>query len=103
MAKLPDPIITIKLEPEVMDLIRDLRSTVDLYVAHTENLIERVRVLEEGQNWEFLAQCHDCTITAIFSGPDQANWWCEEHATTRNEKSSRMFHAAYVTPIVKRP
>jgi hypothetical protein len=47
MAKLPET-ITVKLDPEIMDLIRDLRATVDLYVAHTENLIERVYALEGG-------------------------------------------------------
>jgi hypothetical protein len=47
MAKLPET-ITVQLDPEIMELIRDLRNTVDLYVAHTENLIERVFILEGG-------------------------------------------------------
>lgn len=101
MAKPPTE-ITVKLDPEVMELITNLRNTVDLYVAHTENLIERMRVLEEGHDWQYMVKCHDCVETTMHDTVEFANVEAEGHASRRLLGGSRQFHAPYVLPVVKR-
>ena len=82
--------------------ITELRNTVDLYVAHTENLIERMHVLEEGHEWDYVVKCHDCPGVTGAMTQDEANVFAENHALMPLEKGSRMFHAPYVMPVVKR-
>lgn len=84
------------------DELTRLRQTLELYVAHTENLIERVLVLEEGHNFEYIVHCHDCTLRTRFTTLDEANDFAQSHADVVNATGSRRYHAPYVIPAVMR-
>lgn len=83
------------------ELVR-LRQTLELYVAHTENLIERVRILEEGHNFEYIVHCHDCTLRTRFTTLDAANDFAQAHADVPTMTGSRHYHAPYVIPVITR-
>ena len=85
-----------------MTEVEVLQAQVELLSAHVENLMERVLVLEEGVDWQYMVRCHDCTLTGTFSEQDLANKWCDEHATQRTPGGSRLYHMPYVSPVVKR-
>jgi hypothetical protein len=85
--------VTVGFDPEVIEAIARLIATVDLYVAHTENLIERVRVLEEGHEWKYKVLCHTCELVGEFINMELANDWAETHA--------QQGHSPYITSVVR--
>lgn len=101
MATLPNEII-LKLDDETMQIMQTLRDHVDLLSAHVENLIQRVLVLEEGHDFEYMVHCHDCCGVTGGMTLDEANAFAENHAAQPTATGSRQYHAPYVVPQVKR-
>ena len=90
-------------------LIHQLEDRLALYVdAHsdlthqTNRLRERVRVLEEGQQWEYVVACWDCVATGRHPSIESAHEQIMAHSLipTRDDPLHR--HTPYMTARIKR-